>query len=215
MESPYIVQTLGASWRIPSELQMVLEWMDRGDLKNVLDSTTLESYPWVEKTHTMISVIEGLVFLHSLNVIHRDLKSRNILVDSVKGAKLTDFGVSREVTAETMTIGVGTYRWMAPEILLHNHYSVAADIYSFGVVLAELSTHKIPFSDVLNDNGSSLVDTAIMTQVANGTIKPTLGSTCPGWVRKLAESCLAWSADDRPTTYEIAHIIYQHIEESL
>ncbi|EQC26650.1 TKL protein kinase [Saprolegnia diclina VS20] len=119
---------------------MVLEWMDRGDLKNVLEKTkptvaggVSATFPWQEKFQTMLAIADGLVYLHSLDVIHRDLKSRNVLMDSQKGTKLTDFGASREVTTETMTIGVGTYRWMAPEILQDNHYTTAADIYSFGM----------------------------------------------------------------------------------
>ncbi|OQR89365.1 protein kinase [Achlya hypogyna] len=208
MDSPYIVRMLGASWRVPSELQMVLEWMDRGDLKRVLDTTSPASFLWDAKTDCMLAMAEGLVYLHSLDVIHRDLKARNVLLDSKKGTKLTDFGVSRIATTETMTMSVGTYCWMAPEILQDCHYSTAADVYSFGVILTELATHHTPYHDLCNDKGIPLSDTAIISRVVRGEVQPSIPpASCPPWVRELALECLALTPEARPNAMRIAYTI--------
>ncbi|EQC30415.1 TKL protein kinase [Saprolegnia diclina VS20] len=209
-QCPYVVELIGVAWTRPSSLQCVLEYMDMGDLKDHLAETTPASYAWSAKLRVAQSIAEGLAYLHSMQIIHRDLKSRNVLLDSVKGTKLTDFGISREDTQETMTIGVGTYRWMAPEILKENLYTVAVDIYSFGMILSELDTHHIPYADLTSAKGKPLVDTAIMGMVIQGTISPSFRPDCPSWLHALALRCIASSPDDRPSALELAHTIKQH-----
>ncbi|CAK4236283.1 unnamed protein product, partial [Aphanomyces euteiches] len=130
-DSPWIVRLVGAAWTRPSNIKCVMELMDSGDLKDYLDTHDASKFPWVEKYVHMLSIVEGLAYLHSMNIIHRDLKSRNVLMDSTKGTKLTDFGISKEDIQATMTMGVGTFRWMAPEVVQDQEYNVSADIYSF------------------------------------------------------------------------------------
>jgi len=195
-------------------MEFVVEYMDQGDLKVVLENTTPESFPWKEKLPCALSIAEGLVYLHSMNIIHRDLKSRNVLMDSISGTKLTDFGVSREASSETMTIGVGTYRWMAPEILQENYYTIAADIFSFGMILSELDTHHIPYSDLRNEKGFALVDTAIMSMVIHGEIQPTFSARCPTWVRELAFQCISRNPEERPTAIQVSTIFRKNIKNT-
>ncbi|KAG9398231.1 hypothetical protein AC1031_022051 [Aphanomyces cochlioides] len=187
--------------------------MDAGDLRDNLTTRTPDEFTWREKIHVMANIVDGLAYLHSLPVIHRDLKSRNVLMDSTKGAKLTDFGLSKEDTQETMTVGVGTYLWMAPEILQLNHYSVAADAYSFGMILSEMDSHKIPYADMTNrKNGKPLVDTAIMGMVIAATIKPAFSNTMPEWIRDMAMQCISSSPDERPTALILSSIIHKQIK---
>ncbi|KAF0719231.1 Aste57867_1186 [Aphanomyces stellatus] len=207
LECPYIVKFIGVSWFRKAEMMLVLEFMDQGDLRTKLETTTHAQFPYDEKLTCALSVIYGLAYLHTLDmpVIHRDIKSRNVVLDSVHGTKLTDFGVSREDSSETMTVGIGTFRWMAPEILTDSHYSLAADIYSFGVLLAELDTHLLPYSDQVNDKGKTLNDTAIMSCVMQGTIQPTFTPACPNVWLTLAKDCLSYDPTNRPTAGEVAH----------
>ncbi|RHZ33398.1 hypothetical protein DYB26_001430 [Aphanomyces astaci] len=211
--SPYVVKLVGCCWDQPSDLECVLEYMNAGDLRDNLIARTSVDFTWNEKIHVIAAIVDALAYLHSMPVIHRDLKSRNVLLDSVKSAKLTDFGVSKEDTQETMTVGVGTYRWMAPEILQVNHYSVAADMFSFGMILSELDTHNIPYADVTNPkNGKPLVDTAIMSMVIAGTIKPTFSHTMPEWVRDMAQQCIATDPEDRPTAMMLSNVVRKQIK---
>ncbi|CAK4560111.1 unnamed protein product [Aphanomyces euteiches] len=207
--SPFVIKLVGCCWDQPSDLECILEFMDGGDLRDNLKTRTSDAFPWREKIYVMANIVDGLAYLHSLPVIHRDLKSRNVLMDSTKGAKLTDFGVAKEDSQETMTFGVGTYRWMAPEILQLNHYSVAADVYSFGMILAEMDSHKIPYADRTNPkNGKPLVDTAIMGMVIAATIKPTFSKTMPEWIRDMAMQCISFNPEERPSALVLSSIIH-------
>ncbi|EEY53027.1 protein kinase [Phytophthora infestans T30-4] len=114
-----------------------------GDLRGLLTSYHNRHHPVgfdCDKVKIALHVAHALTYLHSLSpvVIHRDLKSRNILLTADLDAKLTDFGISRERVDQTMTAGVGTSLWMAPEVLMGERYDDKADIFSFGVVLSEL-----------------------------------------------------------------------------
>ncbi|EQC26444.1 TKL protein kinase [Saprolegnia diclina VS20] len=206
--SKHIIKLIGAAWTTPTDLCAVMEFMDQGDLKDYLAAHDASVYTWAMKLEALRGIVDGLSYLHSLNIVHRDLKSRNVLLDSTKGIKIVDFGVAKEDIQGTMTMGVGTFRWMAPEVLLESAYTVAADIYSFGMLLSEFDSHHIPYEDLTNPTtGKPLADPAIIGGVLNGSIKPTFSDTCPTWVKALADGCLSFNAFDRPTIYDVAAML--------
>ncbi|RHY20125.1 hypothetical protein DYB32_010104 [Aphanomyces invadans] len=226
--SPFIVHVVGACWTKPSNLKCVMELMDGGDLKDYLEHHTPATFPWTRKVQHMYSIVQALVYLHSKNVIHRDIKSRNVLLDSQRGTKVTDFGTSKEDLQATMTVGVGTFRWMAPEVLQDKGYTISADMYSFGtrnemslpmtamyrcvgMILSELDTHHIPYVDLVTANGHPLPDSAIMLKVSTGTIRPTFTQDCPQWVHDLGLRCVAQDPNDRPTAIQASYEISKRL----
>ncbi|CAK4506826.1 unnamed protein product [Aphanomyces euteiches] len=211
MECPAIVQFIGVSYHRVIDLKLVVEFMGGGDLRSFLQATPVGSFPMRDLLQVALRIADALVYLHVMDpkVIHRDLKSRNVLMDPEKGAKVTDFGVSREaMDQETLTQGVGTYRWMAPEALMDDHYSTSADIYSFGIVLSELTTHQLPYSDMTHANGHPLSDTAIIAQVMRGDLQPTFGHETRFFqLNAFAKKCLDITPSKRPTAMEAAYFL--------
>ncbi|KAF0718032.1 Aste57867_1948 [Aphanomyces stellatus] len=212
-QSPYIVTFVGAVWDKPIDLACVLEYMDQGDLRDYLGRHTPAQFPWGAKLKCIDEIVHGLVYLHSFPIIHRDLKSRNVLLDATKGTKLTDFGVSRRQTDATMTNAIGTGRWIAPEVLQCDHYSVAADVYSLGVLLSEFCTHDLPYSECINPfDGKPLIETAIMAMVVAGSIQPTYTADMPPFLKDMALQCIHHDPARRPTALALSKLLEREME---
>ncbi|RHY47404.1 hypothetical protein DYB38_007130 [Aphanomyces astaci] len=217
IHSPYVVQFVGVTWTKPADMALVTEYMAGGDLRGVLvANSSAQSFTWHHKVQCALHIAEGLVYLHTMDpkVIHRDLKSRNVLLDADFNAKITDFGIARETDDATMTAGIGTYRWMAPEVLMDGHYSELADLFSFGVILSELSTELVPYSDLRNGAGNAFTDTAIMAKVMIGQLQPSFAPDCPAWFATLARECLALSPAVRPSAMQAAYRLRLHVESN-
>ena len=88
-------------------------------------------------------------YLHSLTppILHRDLKSHNLLVDNNWNVKVADFGLSRAQSTNTMS-AAGTPQWSAPEVIRQEKYTTKADVYSFGVIVYELISRKVPYANM-------------------------------------------------------------------
>ncbi|KAE8912509.1 hypothetical protein PF010_g9198 [Phytophthora fragariae] len=224
MEHPHIVSFIAVAWDSLSDLCVVLEFMDGGDLRAMLDKyLASKRQVGFDKLKAVIAlhVCHALTYLHSLDppVIHRDLKSRNILLNQAMEAKVTDFGISRERLDQTMTAGVGTSLWMAPEVMMGEKYDDKADMFSFGVVLSELDVHTLPYAQAkqrsLDTSGRQLTDAALLQKITTGVTRVQFSELSPPAIVELGNACVAVEPSARPSAAEALYRIQVIIAQEL
>uniref|UniRef100_J3NA73 non-specific serine/threonine protein kinase n=1 Tax=Oryza brachyantha TaxID=4533 RepID=J3NA73_ORYBR len=150
LRHPNIILFMGAVASL-ERLCIVTEFLPRGSLFRLLQKNTGKLDPR-RRVHMAIDIARGMNYLHNSSppVIHRDLKSSNLLVDKNWTVKVADFGLSRlklETFLTTKT-GKGTPQWMAPEVLRNEPSNEKSDVYSYGVILWEIATQKIPWDNL-------------------------------------------------------------------
>eukprot|EP00727_Mastigamoeba_balamuthi_P008187 m51a1_g399 putative serine threonine kinase (1307) ;mRNA; r:712954-718306 len=139
---PNIVLFLGACTE-PCNMFVVTEWMDNGSLLQLLSSSS--QIDRQRGVAILTSTCSALTYLHQCNIVHRDLKSSNILLSKSMDVKVSDFGMAAVKTANKVSTLCGSIGWMAPEVLSDGTYTEASDVYSFGVVMNEILTCEVPF----------------------------------------------------------------------
>ncbi|KAL6072733.1 TKL/DRK protein kinase, variant 1 [Balamuthia mandrillaris] len=142
-------------------------------------------------------VARGMTFLHGFEppIVHRDLKSQNLLIDENWNTKVADFGMSRVRAVTSTMTRVGTPQWMAPEMLREQRYTEKADVYSFGVVLWELLTGEPPFRGVNPFR--------VIYMVAHEKVMLPTPTNCPPALATLLQQCLNQNPKQRPSFHEI------------
>lgn len=209
LRSPHVVFFYGATTK-PS-LCMVLEFCHKGALYDVL-SDMRENITWSNVFKASIDTIKGLLCLHNWKpqIVHRDMKSLNLLVDENWTVKVCDFGTSRFTSGtgvDLSTLGKlrGTYAYCAPEVYFGKSFTPKSDIYSFGVILWELAfrcitgTYEQPFSEFKQ----IVFDFQIIIQSAKKDSRPTIPEKCPTAFSDLINRCWHKDPDSRPTTDEV------------
>ena len=173
---------------------LVTEFVERGSLWDVLRETDLD---WTEKRQVQVAlgVARGLAYLHAHNVLHRDLKSPNILVDDDYRIKLCDVGLARHCGHQNMTVGCGTTQWMAPEIANSQPYGPPADVFSFAIVLFEIASRQCPYDEYFADH-EEVNAVALALRVVHHGLRPTLPPLCS--FAALATLCWAPDPTSRP-----------------
>lgn len=150
LRHPNVLLFMGAVTS-PLRLCIITEFLPRGSLFRLLQRNT-SKLDWRRRVHMALDIARGMNYLHHCNppIIHRDLKSSNLLVDRNWTVKVGDFGLSRlkHETYLTTKTGKGTPQWMAPEVLRNEPSDEKSDVYSFGVILWELVTEKIPWDNL-------------------------------------------------------------------
>lgn len=201
LRHPHIVQYLGAVVEPPTHC-LVLEYCEGGDVRSALGKPTPPGFA----LHVAEGVASGMAYLHRKGIMHRDLKSANVLLvgastSTIGTVKLTDFGVAVEVghtvgpgtapAKSELTAETGTLRWMAPEVARHEPYRKSADVFSFAMLCFELITHEVPFADRLP------VMATFATSIQG--LRPSLPGGTPAALAELVTRCWNATAAERPT----------------
>lgn len=149
LQHPHIVQYLGTS-SDEDHLNIFLEYVPGGSIAGMLKQYNTFQEPLVRNFTRQI--LEGLTYLHNRNIIHRDIKGANILVDNRGMVKISDFGVSKKTNFNGMNSAPGTRTslqgsvfWMAPEVVRQSGQSLKSDIWSVGCLIVEMFTGSRPF----------------------------------------------------------------------
>uniref|UniRef100_A0AAG5CYD8 mitogen-activated protein kinase kinase kinase n=1 Tax=Anopheles atroparvus TaxID=41427 RepID=A0AAG5CYD8_ANOAO len=187
----------------PQTLCLVMEYARGGSLNKILAGRKIPPDVLVDWA---IQIARGMKYLHCeapISVLHRDLKSSNILIsESVqhghlhnKTLKITDFGLAREAYRTTRMSAAGTFAWMPPEVIKSGTYSKASDVWSYGVLLWELLTGEVPYKGF-----DSL---SVAYGVAVNSLRLPVPKTCPEAWGKLMKSCWEIDPHRRPSFREI------------
>lgn len=192
---PNIVQILGVSKQTSNgEMCIVMEYLGQ-TLKQLintcggLDKMTMPTFLHISK-----GIALGINYLHKSEppVLHRDLKPANILLDAHGVPHVADFGVSRTKQKTSTMTKIGTPYYMAPEILRGLSYNEKVDVYSYGMLLYQMVSGKVPFSK-MGIGGEDLTPIQIIMKVGIENLRPDIPSSCPEGIRQLIE--LAWHKD--------------------
>ncbi|KAI1427059.1 mitogen-activated protein kinase [Xylaria sp. FL1777] len=154
LRHPNIVQYLGCG-SSNEYLNIFLEYVPGGSVQTMLNSYGALPEPLVRSF--VRQILEGLSYLHNRDIIHRDIKGANILVDNKGTIKISDFGISKKLEASNILSGAnnnknrpslqGSVFWMAPEVVKQTSYTRKADIWSLGCLVVEMMTGQHPFPD--------------------------------------------------------------------
>jgi hypothetical protein len=202
LKHPNIVRLVGVSFGGAEQL-LILELCSRGSLYDILKKASPADMPFRLIHSIGLDAARAMHYLHTTfdrPILHRDLKSQNVLLTESLSAKVCDFGFSRMSVTKTMS-RIGTVQWVAPEVLRGERYTFKADVWSYGVVLWELVSRESPY------RGQASLRVA--SNVAFGAWRLRCPSYTPHDLAELTRAC--WRDPQlRPTFQEIV----DHLEAS-
>ncbi|RWS17516.1 mitogen-activated protein kinase kinase kinase 13-like protein [Dinothrombium tinctorium] len=194
LNHPNIVAFRGVCTQPPCYC-IVMEYCPFGQLYDILKTGQQKITPSIVVDWSK-QIATGMHYLHSHKIIHRDLKSPNVLMSFNNTLKISDFGTSRQWTERSTKMSfAGTVAWMAPEVIRNELCSEKVDIWSFGVVIWELLTCEIPYKDVDSS--------AIIWGVGNNSLHLPVPSTCPEGFKLLMQQCWSSKPRNRPSFRQI------------
>ncbi|KAF9974421.1 copper transport protein ctr1 [Actinomortierella ambigua] len=192
----HIIQFYGADYH-EGMLVLIMDYAEGGSLKQAIDGRRVTDWP--TKNRIAQEIVRGLAYIHHEGVIHRDLKSMNVLFTRYMEVKLCDFGIatlkSRSATSSAKL--KGTIRWMAPELFARTpKYSTKSDMYALGVVMWEMAAEcTMPFKDQHNN--------AMVIRLVESGERDDLPKETPDDYRQWVERCWDQDPSKRPEAGEM------------
>ncbi|XP_044485430.1 putative leucine-rich repeat receptor-like protein kinase At2g19210 [Mangifera indica] len=209
----------------PTNMGLIYEFMANGNLQSHLLENDADTLSWEGRLRIATEAAQGLEYLHSgckPPIVHRDVKTTNILLDKRFQAKLSDFGLSRIFSVESgthvSTVVAGTPGYLDPEYYISNRLTEKSDVYNFGVVLLEIITDK-PVIDTL-DPERTHVSQWVSFMLAKGDIANIVDPRLNGdfetnsvWKAvEIAMTCVSPTSAKRPTMNRVVMELHEALE---
>ena len=206
---PNIIRLVGTVLENPN-ICMVMEYAREGTLRDYL--RTHESLDWHSyKRDFALGIAKGFTYMHARHppLIHRDLKSTNVLITEWKEVKISDFGTARELDNLELSECLGTKYYMSPEMLNGDKYTTKTDVYSFGSVLADIGMggHLVSLFVNRTDGPRAIDFNNYITKGWRPSLPQAWAEEMPIIV-KLIEACWNPNPDERPSFNKIKKILF-------
>ncbi|KAK9664042.1 hypothetical protein RND81_14G015800 [Saponaria officinalis] len=207
------------------ERLLVFENVPNGNLRDCLDGATGKFLDWRARIAIALGAAKGLEYLHEAaapQILHRDVKSTNILLDENWRAKVTDLGMAKHLSSDGFASCCsspdriqGTFGYFAPEYVIVGKGSLKSDVFSFGVVLLELITGRAPIFNI-SDNDESLVIWAaprlqnskrVISELPDSQLRGNFPEEEMQVMAYLAKECLLLDPESRPSMSEVVQVL--------
>lgn len=203
---PNVVKFHGYILKACNAQDIVMDIMPNGSLRSIIDTKEVNVLSFSQKYQILNDIVTALVFIHNLNIIHRDLKSGNVLLDEKFRAKLADFGSATEIESASPIFGASV-KWAAPEVFEGGLQTPKMDVYSFSVFMWEIIAWKKPFNDI----DSYLID--IPEEVCKNDLREMIPDDCQPKLAKLIRWGWQKNPDNRPTSTMVQEELITGIDE--
>jgi PAS domain S-box-containing protein len=202
---PNVYGILGVCWE-KDHYAIITEYLAGGSLDKFLQKN---QYSEKELIEILLDVAMGVAHLHTENILHRDIAARNVLLtgEIPRRAKIGDFGFAKileKFSNNYVEAFGGAVRWMPPEALKYNTFSIHSDTWSFGILCYECFSKSPPYS------GWSLH--ALVKEIGSNYLTPMFSAETPPFVQDLAKACWAREPTERPTFHDIVEKISSYLK---
>lgn len=207
----------------PTSKLLIYDFLSGGSLDDALHGERAEQLDWDVRLNIIMGAAKGLAYLHhdcSPRIIHRDIKSSNILLDGNLEARVSDFGLAKlleDQESHITTIVAGTFGYLAPEYMQSGRATEKTDVYSFGVLILEVLSGKRPTDASFIEKGFNIVGW-LNFLVTENSQREILDPLCEGVqfesldvLISVACQCVSSNPEDRPTMHRVVQVLESEV----